>query len=101
MLDEIKIVRNEDVSDARLLLNILQQINDLRLDRDIERRYRLVADQHLRLDRESAGDADALPLSARKLVRIALKIVSRQSDAAQQFGDPRAFFAALAHPVQA
>ena len=48
-----------------------EQIDDLRLDRDVERRDRLVADDQLRLAGQRAGDADALALAAGELVRIA------------------------------
>src|SRR5262249_55455724 len=43
----------------------------LRLDRHVERRGCLVADEHARTDGERARDADALALPARELVRIA------------------------------
>ena len=46
-----------------------QQVDDLRLDRDVERRDRLVGDQELGLDDERPGDADALALPAGELVR--------------------------------
>ena len=49
-----------------------QQVQDLRLDRDVERRDRLVADDQARLDGERARDADALALPAGELVRVAL-----------------------------
>jgi hypothetical protein len=38
----------------------------------VERAERLVEQQHARLDRQSAGQRDALPLAARQLVRIAV-----------------------------
>src|SRR5690348_8042842 len=50
VLDHRKIVRDEDVSEAETLLEIHQQIDHLRLDRYVERRYRLVADEQARLD---------------------------------------------------
>ena len=36
---------------------VLEQVEHRRLHRDVERRHRLVGDQHLRLERERAGDA--------------------------------------------
>ena len=42
----------------------LQQVDDLGLDRDVERGDGLVGDDQLGLQRERAGDADALPLAA-------------------------------------
>ena len=46
-----------------------QQVEDLRLDRDVERRDRLVEDQHARLGRQRAGDRDPLALAARQRAR--------------------------------
>ncbi len=46
--DDVQIVRDEDVGEAELALEVLEQVEDLRLDRDVERRYRLVADDELR-----------------------------------------------------
>ena len=54
-----------------LLLQVAQQVDDLRLDRHVERRDRLVGDDELRVDGERARDADALALAARELVRVA------------------------------
>ncbi len=47
-----EIVADEDHGDAVLLLKVAQQVDDLRLDRDVERRNRLVADQKLRARRQ-------------------------------------------------
>ena len=57
------------------LLQVREQVDDLRLDRDVERGDRLVADDEPRLDRERAGDADPLPLAAGEFVRIALRVL--------------------------
>ena len=48
-----------------------EQVDDLRLDRHVERGDRLVADEQVGLHGERAGDGDALALAARELVRIA------------------------------
>ena len=42
----------------------LQQVQHLRLHGDIQRRDRLVGDNQARVQRQGAGDADALPLPA-------------------------------------
>ena len=52
-------------------LQVLHQVDHLRLDRHVERADRLVGDDDLRVGRERARDADALPLAAGELVRIA------------------------------
>ena len=45
------------------LAQLHQQIENLGLDRHVERADRLVADDELGLNRERAGDADALALA--------------------------------------
>ena len=89
MFHNPQVVRNEEVGDAELLLQVLQQVDDLRLDRDVERRHRLVGDDQARLDRQGARDADALALPAAELVRIAVVGVAPQTDALEQLA-PRA-----------
>ena len=61
----MKIERHAVVLDERQ-----EQIEDLRLDRDVERRRRLVGDEQARAARESRRDRDALTLPAGQLVRI-------------------------------
>src|SRR6266566_1024862 len=61
---------NEDIGEAELLLQFRKQIDDLRLDRHIERRYRLVADNELRRHRKRARNPDPLTLTAGELVRV-------------------------------
>ena len=59
-----------------------------RAERDVERRGRLVGDDDARVERDRAGDADALPLAAGEGVRIALHHRRVEPDQAQQLGDP-------------
>ena len=70
-LDDGEVVRDEDIGDAGLFLQVHQQVQHLRLDRDVERRDRLVGDDHSRLEHQRARDRDALALAAREHVRIA------------------------------
>ena len=67
--DDVEVVRDEDVREPEVALQVLEQVEDLRLHRDVQRRDGLVADDELRVDRERAGDTDPLPLPAGKLVR--------------------------------
>ena len=60
---------------------LTQQVEDLRLDRDVERRRRLVGDQQLRLARERHRDHRALAHPARELVRVVLEPRARARDA--------------------
>ncbi|MPN28210.1 hypothetical protein SDC9_175651 [bioreactor metagenome] len=71
MLHNRQIVRNKEIGQPHILLQLFQHIDDLRLNGHVQRGYRFVANDELRLHRERAGNTDALPLSAGKLVRIA------------------------------
>ena len=86
---------DEQVGEAQALLQVLQKVYHLRLDRDVERRDRLVADDQLGLDRERAGDADALSLAARELVRVAALVPGREADLLEQLAHPRLLLGAL------
>src|SRR5579883_1883293 len=75
VLDDAQIVSDEEVGKLELLLEICQQVERLRLDRNVKRRDRLVADDELWLQGECPGDADPLPLAARKGVWIASQVL--------------------------
>src|SRR5438093_12694445 len=83
MFDDGEVMRDEQVRDPALLLQVLQQVDDLRLDRNVERAYGLIADNHLRLDREGSRDADALPLTAAEFVWVALCVRGVEADGLQ------------------
>ena len=68
--DDAEVVRDEEQREAEPLLQIAQQVEDLRLDRDVERRGRLVGDQQRRIAGERERDERALPQAAGQLVRI-------------------------------
>ena len=82
MLDDRKVVRDEEVGEPAIALQVLEQVDHLCLHRDVERGDRFVADDEARLDGERAGDADALALPARQLVREALGRIGREPDLA-------------------
>ena len=74
-----QVVADEQQRQAELVLQVRQQVDDLRLDRDVERGDRLVADDQVRPGRERAGDADALALAAGEFVRDSGATASRGS----------------------
>ena len=73
VLDDRDVVGDEQIGEAELALQVAQQVDDLRLHRDVERRDRLVADDQARVERQRAGDADALALAAGEFVRVAVE----------------------------
>ncbi len=88
VLDHRQVVGDEQVCQPEPLAQVGQQVEDLALDRHVERRDRLVADDELGLDRERPGDADALALTARELVRIAADVRRVEADDPEQVRDP-------------
>ena len=82
-----QIVGDEEVGEPEPLLQLLQQVDHLALDRHVERGDRLVADDDARVDGQRPGDADALALAARELVGIAQRHVGEEPDHLQQLGD--------------
>ena len=68
-----------NVGEVELLLQVLQQVDDLRLDRDVQGRDGLVADDQARVE----GDGpclDPLPLASRELVRVAVVVLGVEAD---------------------
>src|ERR1035441_795485 len=77
-------MRDKEIRELEFALQILEQIDDLRLDGDVERRHGLGADNELGVEGKSASDADALPLPAAELMWIAVVEVGVEADGAQQ-----------------
>ena len=69
-----EVVRDEEISEAMLLLKVHEQVHDLRLDRNVERADRFITDNQLWLDSERPRNADALTLAAAEFVRIAISV---------------------------
>ena len=99
VLHHQEVVGDEEVGEAALVLQAAQEVDDLALDRDVERADRLVADDHLGLDGERAGDGDALALAAGELVRVAVRVGGVEADGAHQGADALLAFGARAHAV--
>ena len=64
VLNDAEVVRDEEISQFQLFLQVLQQVENLRLDRDIKGGDRLIGDDQARVRRQGAGNADALALTA-------------------------------------
>ena len=74
-------MRDEDDADVEVALHRLDQLDDLRLHRDVERRRRLVGDQHVGVVHERHRDHGALAHAARELVRVVARPLLRVRDA--------------------
>ena len=79
-------MRDQDHRHAALGDQVGDQVEDLSLDGDVERRGRLVGDQQVGLAGQRHGDGDALALAAGELVRIGIDALRRigKADAIEQ-----------------
>jgi hypothetical protein len=86
--DHGQVVGDEQVGHAPFALQVAEQIKDAGLDAHVQRGDRLVQDQHLRLERQRPGDADALALPAGELAREPDGGVRVEAHRRQQLADP-------------
>ena len=84
MAHDQQIVGDEQIGQAEFFLQLGEHVDDLRLDRHVQRGDRLVADDEVRVDRERAGDADALALAAGKFVGVAGGMLGVEADIAHE-----------------
>ncbi len=78
--DHSQVVRDDHDRGAQVPLQPAHQLQDLRLDRDIQRRCRLVRDQEAGVAGEGHGDHDALPHPAGELVGMLADALGRVGD---------------------
>ena len=82
--DDRKVVSDEQVGQPELLLQVFEQVDDLSLNRNVQRRNRLVADDEARVNCQRPSDADSLTLPAAELVGVAIGHVRVQPYGLQQ-----------------
>jgi hypothetical protein len=70
-----QVVRDEQIAELKPLLQICEQIKNLRPYGDIEGRNRLIEHDELGPDQQSPSYGDTLPLPARKLMDVAIRSV--------------------------
>ena len=70
VLDDAQVVRDEQIGQPQLLLQVHQNVEDLRLHRDVQRRDRLIRHDKLRIQSQRARNTDALALPTGELVWI-------------------------------
>ena len=98
---DLEVVRDEQVAEAELACRSQQQVEDLRLHRDVERRDGLVADHQVGLGGERAGDREPLALAAGQLGRVARSAWRPRADRGEQLVARAARAARRATSVQA
>ena len=70
-----QVMGDDHIRQVEFFLQVLQQIEDLRLNRDVQGRDRLVGNDEPGAQRKSSGNADPLPLTPGELVRIAVVVL--------------------------
>jgi hypothetical protein len=103
--DHAQVVGDDDDRGVELVLQIADQVEDLRLDGHVERGGRLVGDQQLRVADQRHGDHGALPHPAGELVRVVVDpaLGLRDADPAQHVDRPLAGHLlrdVVVHPVR-
>ena len=87
VLDDRQVVRDEQVRKAKLLLQILKEIDNLPLHADVECANRLITDDKAWFDRQRPRNANALALAATELMRVPSRHFGLESDLLEKRGD--------------
>jgi hypothetical protein len=75
-----EVVRDEEIAEMAFTLLLREQVEYLRLDRQIERAHRFVADHKIGAGDHRASNGDSLALATRKLRRISVSHIGAQSN---------------------
>ena len=84
-LDDRNVVTDEEKGQPQIRLQFCEQIQHLRLHRNVERGNGLVGYDEARVRSDRAGNRNALPLASGQFVRIAVEETARQIDAVEEF----------------
>src|SRR5262249_15582370 len=76
-----EVMGDQNYRHAQLAAQAQDQVQDLGLDRDVERGRRLVRDEHAGLAGDRHGDHHALPHTAAELMRVIVDAAPRRGDA--------------------
>lgn len=73
VVNHVRIVADQHHSQIARLFQLVEQVEDLRLHRHVQRRSRFIQQQQLRPQQQCAHNRHALPLAARQLMRVAIQ----------------------------
>ena len=99
VLDDAQVVRDEEIGEPESFLKLEQEVQDLRLDRHIQRRDGFVRDDQTGIQGKRARDADALTLAAREGMRVAPHVFRPQAHEAKELHHPVGSFLGIAFAV--
>jgi hypothetical protein len=80
VLDHSQVVGNEQIGQTELGLEIKQNVEDLRLNRNIQSRHSFVGHNEFSIHCQGSGDADALTLTAREFVWVTFIVFRSQTN---------------------
>ena len=80
-------MRDEEIGQAEVALQLREQVDDLRAHADVESRDWFVGHDELRTQRQGAGDANALALPSAEFMGEALQDGFVEADGAEKFDD--------------
>ena len=72
MTDHREVMSDKEISEIKLCLEIFEEVDNLGLNRDIERRDGLIAYNKTGSDGEGAGNPESLALTSAELMGIAV-----------------------------
>ena len=99
MLHHRQVMGDKQIGQAEFRLEVLEQIDDLGLDRHVQGRHRLIADDQIGIQGQGTGHADALALAPGELVGVATHVLLSQPHDLQQFENPPLTLAPIFHAV--
>ena len=80
MLYHREVVGDEQIGQIELLLQVLQEVQDLRLDGHVQRGDRFVGHDELRAQGQRSGEADPLSLTSREGVWVPVVVLRVEPD---------------------
>src|SRR5439155_11697483 len=83
-----QVVRDEEIREPELVLQIREQVDDLGLGGHVERAHGLVAHEQARVQSQRARDGNALTLSPRELVRIPPQVMPTHPNELEEVSGP-------------
>ena len=81
-------MRHKQVRQTQFGLQLIKQVDDTRLNRNVQCRDRFIQDQQLRFEGEGACNANTLALPPGEVTRIAVKVRPLQADQLDELGRP-------------
>ena len=94
-----QVMGHEEIGEPELGLEVLHQVEDLGLHRDVEGGHGLVGHHEARIEGEGARDADALALPPAEGVGIAPHVLGPEPDQAEELGHAGQPLLPVAHAV--